>query len=98
MFRSVSVHIREENYRRMIRELVAEEQASPTGDLPKLIVYQHGNDVVSNGVEATLVEIREFLDWNFDVVVIPLARVRLRDVVERPNGGSLFVASFDIIT
>ena len=99
LYCSVDVEIWEERYVRMIRELMTEWGESPTTDRPIMVINRY-TQAEANGVQASLVEIRTcaFIDGtSANMQVIPLAKCRLRNVVERPNREGQFDANIEIV-
>jgi Lon protease-like protein len=99
LFSSVEVLFWQEPHRRAIRELMADWEVSTTGDRP-LMILSTSSGMEANGVDATVIEVRKCSfnsNGSSNVEIIPLARGRLRDIVERPNGDRQYDASIDII-
>ena len=83
----------------MIRDIVATRDQSPTADRPIFILAYAGT--VGNGDAAMIVEVRKHTlhpDGTANIEIIPLFKGRLRDSVERPNSGSIYDATVDIIS
>ncbi|KAI2492522.1 hypothetical protein MHU86_22033 [Fragilaria crotonensis] len=100
LFSSLEVLFWQEPHRQVVQELMADWVESPTGDRP-LMIMSATTEAEANAVEATVVEIRKCAftpNGSFNVEIIPLARGRLRDIVERPNGERRFDAIIDITT
>jgi hypothetical protein len=81
----------EERYRRMIRELMADE----TVDRPKFIF--NSMDTVTSGEKVILSEVRKCVihaDGTADVEFVGIAEGTLQDIAERPDSSRIVDATF----
>uniref|UniRef100_A0A7S2U9U0 Uncharacterized protein n=1 Tax=Attheya septentrionalis TaxID=420275 RepID=A0A7S2U9U0_9STRA len=91
LFCSIEVTFGEGRYRRMIRELMADE----TVDRPKFIFSSM--DTVTSGEMAILSEVRKCVihaDGTADVEFVGIAQGTLQEVVERPDSSGIIDATF----
>jgi hypothetical protein len=95
LFCSIELNFGEEQQRRMIRELMVDDEN--VDERPKFILNYTGGSVTSGGEAALLVEVRNCVihaNGNANVEVVGIAEGTLQDAVERPDNNRLVDATF----